>query len=63
MAALAAKPRYVYTQEIASMVFVCTAIKDPDDDLAQFLEDVVRSEMAELVRPLSPSPPLRCAFH
>ncbi|GAA5911752.1 hypothetical protein JCM8208_005588 [Rhodotorula glutinis] len=49
MAALAAKPRYVYTQEIASMVFVCTGIKDADDDLAQFLEDVVRSEMAELV--------------
>ncbi|GAA5835491.1 hypothetical protein JCM9279_004557 [Rhodotorula babjevae] len=49
MTALAAKPRYVYTQEIASMVFVCTGIKDPDDDLAQFLEDVVRSEMAELV--------------
>ncbi|GAA6057687.1 hypothetical protein JCM3770_003843 [Rhodotorula araucariae] len=49
MATPAPKPRYVYTQEIASMVFVCTGIKDPDEELAQFLEDVVRAEMAELV--------------
>ncbi|BGP46173.1 Transcription initiation protein spt3 [Rhodotorula kratochvilovae] len=49
MAALAPKPRYVYTQEIASMVFVCTGIKDPDEELAQYLEDVVGAEMAELV--------------
>lgn len=51
------KPRYVYTQEIAAMVFVCTGIKDPDDDLPLYLEDAVRAEMAELVRLVPPCDP------
>lgn len=50
MASLTQKPRYVYSTEISSMVYVFCGIKDADEELVQFIEEVVKKEMVELVR-------------
>ncbi|BGP22913.1 Transcription initiation protein spt3 [Rhodotorula toruloides] len=48
MASLTQKSRYVYSPEINSMVYVFCGIKDADEDLVQFIEEVVKKEMVEL---------------
>lgn len=50
MASLTQKSRYVYSPEISSMVHVFCGIKDADEELVQFIEEVVKKEMVELVR-------------
>ncbi|CDR47999.1 hypothetical protein NBRC10512_002627 [Rhodotorula toruloides] len=49
MASLTQKSRYVYWPEISSMVYVFCGIKDADEELVQFIEEVVKKEMVELV--------------
>ncbi|BGP30177.1 Transcription initiation protein spt3 [Rhodotorula toruloides] len=48
MASLTQKSRYVYSPEISSMVYVFCGIKDADEELVQFIEEVVKKEMVEL---------------
>ncbi|GAA6026937.1 hypothetical protein JCM8097_005978 [Rhodosporidiobolus ruineniae] len=43
-------PKRVYTTEIASMVYVFTGQREPDDDLVHFLEDTTRAHLVDLAQ-------------
>ena len=45
----AAKPRHVYQSDIAMMLLALCAIRQPDDALTQYIEDVVRNHVQQLV--------------
>ncbi|GAA5888216.1 hypothetical protein JCM6882_000325 [Rhodosporidiobolus microsporus] len=42
-------PKRQYTAEISSMVYVFTGIRDPDEDLVNYLEDVTKTTVSEMV--------------
>lgn len=45
----AVKPRHVYQSDIAMMLLALCAIREPDDALTQYIEDVVRNHVQQLV--------------
>lgn len=52
MASKKAEPVYRYSVEIAQMAYVFGQIREPDDSLVQYIEEVVRSQLSEIVRAL-----------
>ncbi|KAK4058658.1 Transcription initiation protein spt3 [Microbotryomycetes sp. JL221] len=48
-AAASLRPSHVFTSEIQQMAFVVTGDKDVDDDVAQYIEDIVKAQLGELV--------------
>lgn len=43
---------YKYTQEISQMMFVFGEVQDPTPETVNLVEDIVRGQLIELVRPL-----------
>ncbi|KIO12507.1 hypothetical protein M404DRAFT_993495 [Pisolithus tinctorius Marx 270] len=43
---------YKYIQEISQMMFVFGEIQDPNHETVNLVEDIIRSQLIELVRPL-----------
>lgn len=45
---------YRYSVEIAQQAYVFGQIREPDEEVVQFVEDIVRSQVSEIVRPPLP---------
>ena len=41
---------YLYSVEIAQMCYVFSEIRSPSDEVVQYMEDVVRHQLNEIVR-------------
>ncbi|KAM0792473.1 hypothetical protein ACM66B_005147 [Microbotryomycetes sp. NB124-2] len=48
-AVAASRPSHVFTSEIQQMAFVFTGDSEVDDDVAQYMEDIIKAQLCEIV--------------